>query len=84
MKELLYFTAPWCKSCANVKPLVDEAKQKGIAVQEVNVEEHPEIAQEHDIMQLPTVIMIQDESVVSRKTGFSNSLIDTLRQFIGE
>ncbi len=81
MKEVYYFTAPWCKSCANLKPHIGRVKEQGVIVHEINVEENPGAAEEYDVMQLPTIVMIQDEAVICRKAGFSESLVDQLYDF---
>ncbi len=81
MKEIYYFTAPWCKSCANLKPHISKVKDQGINVHEIDVEKDPRTAEEYDVMQLPTVVFLQDEAIITRKAGFSESLVNELYDF---
>jgi len=81
MKEIYYFTAPWCKSCANLKPHIKRVQEAGVTIHEINVEEDPRTAEEYDVMQLPTVVLIQDDAVITRRAGFSESLVQEIYAF---
>jgi thioredoxin 1 len=81
MKEIYYFTAPWCKSCKNLQPHIEKIAGQGVTVHKINVEESPSVAEAYDVMQLPTVIMLQDDAVMGRKAGFSEDMVLELYRF---
>ena len=81
MKEIYYFTAPWCKSCANLKPHIKKVSEQGVTIHEINVEDNPQAAEEYDVMQSPTVILVEDGATVFRKAGFSEGLVVQMYSF---
>ncbi len=59
---LMYFWAPWCGPCVNMKPVVDaihalpEVKGLGlIVVVAVNVDEEPRTTEDSGVMSIPTL-----------------------------
>jgi thioredoxin 1 len=81
MKEIYYFTAPWCKSCANLQPHIEKVAGLGVTIHKIDVEENPRTAEEYDVMQIPTIVMIQDDAVIGRKSGFSEGMVLELYKF---
>lgn len=82
MKEILYFTAPWCKSCKNLKPHIEKVSSDGkVQVQTVDISVDEKTAHEYDVMQLPTLIFIQDDAIISRRSGFSDDVVRELYLF---
>lgn len=66
------FWAPWCGPCRNFAPIFDEASDTiGDAAEfvKVNVDDHQEIAQQHGIQSIPTVLYFKDGKVADRVSG---------------
>ncbi|HST18457.1 MAG TPA: thioredoxin [Gaiellaceae bacterium] len=55
------FTAPWCGPCAAIAPGLEElARESGIALVSLDVDENPETAARYGVLSLPTVILFAD------------------------
>lgn len=68
---LVDFWAPWCNPCRMVGPLVDQITEErdDIKVVKVNIDEEPELAREHKIVSIPTLMVIQGGEAVRRTSG---------------
>ena len=69
MKTAKYFSATWCGPCQTFKPVVQEAIDEGHAIQMVDVDENQELAQQYQIMSIPTLIIEQDGKIVDSLLG---------------
>lgn len=66
------FWAEWCVPCKKVSPVLEEiAAEYGekLAVAKVNVDSCPELAQEFQIMSIPTLLMFEAGQVVKKIVG---------------
>ena len=66
------FWATWCGPCRMVGPIIDElAKQYDgkIVVGKCDVEENEEIAMEHNIRNIPTILFYKNGQVVDKIVG---------------
>ncbi len=55
---LVDFWATWCRYCIMLEPTLEALKNnfnEGFSIFKVNVDQFPEIAQEYDVMSLPTL-----------------------------
>ena len=68
---LIDFWAAWCGPCRMVAPVLDEiaAENPDIKVGKVNVDEQPELAQQHGVMSIPTLIVYKDGKAVNQTVG---------------
>ena len=68
---LLDFWASWCGPCRMVGPILDEIAQEreDIKVCKINIDEEPELANEYQIMSIPSLMVIQDGKIVNRSVG---------------
>lgn len=67
--ELLFFSAPWCGPCSQMKTILSESIQKELNVTLIDISEDMEKAVEYQVMNVPTFVKIQDGKEVSRKIG---------------
>lgn len=69
---LVDFFASWCGPCKIMSPIVDEVaeelKEKAV-VGKLNTEEAQQIAQEYNIMSIPTVILFRNGEVKETLVG---------------
>lgn len=70
MRKVLFFTAPWCTSCAAAKPAVHAyARTQGVSVEEIDIDQQPQLAASHRVMGLPTVLVHDGQAEVARTVG---------------
>ncbi len=91
MIEVIKFGADWCGPCKLMNPHINQLMEKynaegsEINVIDVNVDENPELAAEHKIKTIPTLIFKVDDEVVDRKSGVMRKeeiekIIESLKQ----
>ena len=71
-KVLIDFWASWCGPCRMVSPIVDEIAEEspaGVKVSKVNVDEQPELAQQFQVMSIPTLLVMKDGKPVASSVG---------------
>ena len=69
---LLYFWASWCGPCKMLSPIVDEIAEEapnGLKVCKVNIDDCPELAQQFQVMSIPTLVVMQDGKPVASSVG---------------
>lgn len=66
------FWAEWCGPCKAVAPVLEEIAgdhPDKLRVAKVNVDEHPGLAQQFQVMSIPTLILFKDGEEVQRVVG---------------
>jgi thioredoxin 1 len=68
MKQVLYFSAPWCGPCVALKPRLEQLRTK-IRIVDINVDSSPETAQDWRVRNVPTIIVVEGTNEVGRLVG---------------
>jgi thioredoxin-like negative regulator of GroEL len=68
MKEILYFSASWCGPCRNFKPIM-ESVSNSMPVRFINVDESPQLAAQHNIRSVPTLVFLKDGQEADKSIG---------------
>jgi len=69
---LVDFWAPWCGPCRMLAPTIDaiaEEYEGKVKVGKVNTDENPQIATQHQINSIPTLMIFKGGQVVERLVG---------------
>jgi len=68
MRQIFYFTAPWCQPCQALGPIMDRVAGQ-IPVEKVNIDYEMDRARSANVMSVPTVILVENGQEVRRFTG---------------
>jgi len=76
-KQILFFSAPWCGPCRQMKTMLNESIQNELNLKIIDISKDMNKATEYKVMNVPTFIVLEDGKEVSRKIG--GTTIDALR-----
>ena len=79
MKRVLRFTASWCGPCKSLAMNLENANLT-VPIEVVDVDIHPEIAQEYGIRGVPTLVMMNENIEVKRLVG--SKTINELQEWV--
>ena len=68
MKEILYFSAPWCQPCRNFKPIM-ESVNNSMPVRFINVDENPTLAAQYNVRSVPMLVFLKDGQEADKTIG---------------
>ena len=70
---LVDFYAEWCGPCKMLAPILEMVANEDRKIVKINVDAHPELADEHSVMSIPTLKMFKDGQEVATKLGFQTT-----------
>jgi len=66
---LVDFWAEWCGPCQGMMPTLAELEKTWVKVGKINIEEQADLAAEHRVMSIPTLMWMKDGKVVDQMIG---------------
>ena len=74
-KVLVDFWASWCGPCRMVAPIIDELSNeiKEVRFYKLNVDDNGDVAQQYEIMGIPTLIFFKDGKEAKRIVGVKST-----------
>lgn len=81
-KVVIDFWASWCGPCRMLGPVFEEASEEisDYKFCKVNVDEQGELAGQHSVMSIPTLVVYENGKVVKQVSGAMNK--DGLKKFL--
>ncbi|MCR4337459.1 MAG: thioredoxin [Candidatus Omnitrophica bacterium] len=85
---LVDFWAEWCGPCRMISPIVDEiAKelQGKLKVVKINVDEAQQLAIKHNVMSIPTLLIVKDGKLADHMVGAmpKDQLLQKIKPHLG-
>lgn len=77
---LIDFWATWCGPCMRQGPVIEALAEEGYAVGKVDVDAEPTLAQQFQVMSIPTLILFKDGKEAERIVGLSSK--ETLKNLL--
>ena len=79
MKQIFYFTAPWCEPCRTLGPSMETGGQQ-INVEKINIDYEADRARSANVMSVPTVVLAQNGQELRRFVGVKS--FEQIMEFI--
>jgi thioredoxin 1 len=80
MQKLVVFKAHWCSPCKMLAKTLQDT-DLGIPVETVDIDADPTATTEYDIRGVPTVLLMSDNQVMKRRSGYMSA--EQLKEFVG-
>ena len=71
MKEILYFSAPWCGPCKQLGPIMESLSGQ-INYRKINVDNDTELSTKYSVRNIPTLVLLENGEAVNRTTGLQS------------
>lgn len=82
---LVDFWAPWCGPCVRMAPMLEEVEKTfsgKLKVGKLNVDDNPDLAQQYEVMAIPTLFLFKQGAIVEKIIGLTPK--EELEQIIGK
>ena len=55
--QVKFYNAKWCGPCKQMKPHIEKLQKEGYDIQEIDVDEQPELAKQFNVRGVPTLVV---------------------------
>lgn len=67
-KVAVKFGASWCSPCSQLGKLLEQ-NPLTIPLVEIDIDEHPQLAQQYNVRGVPTMVLVENGTEIARKVG---------------
>ena len=68
MKQILYFSAPWCGPCKMLGPIMESLSGQ-INYKKINVDNKQDLSIKYGVRNVPTLVLLENGEVVGKLSG---------------
>ena len=68
MKQILYFSAPWCGPCKQLGPIMESLSSQ-INFKKIDVDNNTELSTKYGVRNIPTLVLLENGEAVNRLSG---------------
>lgn len=82
---IIDFWATWCAPCRMMSPIMDELAEEApddVLIAKVNVDQEQQLAHEHGVMSIPTLVIFKNGEEIDRIVGVTSK--DRLQSYYEE
>jgi thioredoxin 1 len=85
---LVDFWAEWCGPCRMIAPVLEKLAEEyagSLKIAKLDVDNNPEVAEQFEVMSIPTMILFKDGKPVERMVGYvpRARLLNKIKPYIG-
>jgi glutaredoxin len=73
--KLLVLTKNNCRYCEQVKLFLNNEQ---VEYETINMSEHPEYLEKYEVMGAPTILLLDEDEVIVKATGFNPQVLETM------
>jgi thiol-disulfide isomerase/thioredoxin len=78
MSKILFFSAPWCGPCRQMKTMLNDSIKESLNIEIIDITLDTDMSIKHQIMNVPTFVKIENNKEVARKMG--SQTIESLKK----
>lgn len=78
MKQILYFSAPWCGPCKMLGPIMESLSGQ-INYKKINVDNEQDLSIKYGVRNVPTLVLLENGEAVDKLSGLQQK--DTILNF---
>ena len=68
MKQILYFSAPWCGPCKQLGPIMESLSSQ-INFKKIDVDNNTELSTKYGVRNIPTLVLLENGEAVNKLSG---------------
>ena len=68
MKQILYFSAPWCGPCKMLGPIMESLSGQ-INYKKINVDNEQDLSIKYGVRNVPTLVLLENGEAVGKLSG---------------